>query len=41
MSKRNKMWAFVAALVTSSLFHSCGGANWQWLLPILQEDLFG
>ncbi len=47
MSKRAKMWAFAAALVSSSLYHSCGwgggGGIWSWttILAILQEDLFG
>jgi hypothetical protein len=42
MSKRAKVWAFIAALVSSSLYHSCGiSGDYAWILAILQEDLFG
>lgn len=49
MSKRFKMWAYVATLLggVTLLSSGCGfgggGGLWSWttILAILQEDLFG
>jgi len=43
MSKRFKMWAYVAALLGGTMLSGgCfGGAQLSTILAILQEDLFG